>query len=567
MLCYLAIRDLAIIDELKVEFRSGFCVLTGETGAGKSILIQSLQLVLGGRASPDLIRSEAENAEVEAEFRLVLDAPVYRRLAELDMTDGDTLLVRRILSRNGRSRAFVNGHAISATRLAALVKGLVDITGQHEHVGLTDEESHRDILDEFGSLVPRRKEVAELVAALRKLERELMALSEQERQRAQREDYLRFSLDRIEAFGPEAGEDVSLQKERTRLKNRQQLGAGLQEAVALLYQNDGSVVEQLGRASSVLAKLNALDESFSDSHAASETVLRQIEDLARDLEREIDGLDAEPDRLQQVDDRWNELRALLRIHGPELDDMLQNRETMVAELAALVDSASRKSALGEEVAQARALALERASGLSRARQKVAKDLAGKLIGQLKSLAMEAAKVEIQVQRGTEKDLDASGLDRVRFLLSANPGQEVRPLSRVASGGELSRVLLALKAVLRKVDPVPCYVFDEVDSGVGGRVAGMLGEKLAQVSQQHQVLCITHLPQIAAWADNHYVVRKEISGGQTKTSVSFLQPEQRQEEVARMAGGAEVTHKARVHAGEMLHHARQKSKTLRRSGSR
>jgi DNA repair protein RecN (Recombination protein N) len=564
MLVYLSIRDFAIIDELKVEFDRGFCVLTGETGAGKSILIQALHLLLGGRASNDLIRTDADAAEVEGVFNLQPGSRAILALDRKGLLEGEEVTIRRIVSRTGRSRVFINDHPAGVGTLGELTAGLVDISGQHEHVELTDEETHREILDDFGKLAELRGEVKLAVSKLRALAKEQRELQEKDRECAEREEYLTFVLKRISEIDPRPGEDQELYKERLRLRNAEKLSGGLRVSVGLVYQREGSAVELLGQAATQLSGLLKFDSDLSALRDRLEEASRLIEDLSRDLETSLEGLDSDPARLEEVEDRLSALKGLMRSHGPDLPAVLEKRSRMQAELAALGDLSSRLDELEQRRRQALDYAMKLARRLSVKRKQAAKTLQQKLEGELGSLAMEAARVEVQVVAGEAQDLEEWGLDRVRLLLSANPGEEVKPLARVASGGELSRVLLALKAVLSGVDRVPTYVFDEVDSGVGGAVAEVIGSKLSAVSSDHQVVCITHLPQIAAWANSHYLVQKHVSGGRTVCEISRLDENERIEELARMAGSARVTEKARGHARG---HARALLNAVRSSKTR
>jgi len=566
MLTYLAIRDLAIVDRLELELAPGFNVVTGETGAGKSILVNALHLLLGGRASEELIRAGCEGAEVEGLFELPEGAALLARLAALDLADGRRVLVRRSLTRAGRNRVFVNDRSVALATLVELSGELVDISGQHEHVRLTDESTHRAVLDDFGGLAGLRAEVGAAVAALRALAAELEALEVAEKKRVEREEYLRFSLRRIDEVGPRAGEVEELERERSRLRHAEKLRVGLAEAHAWLHEQEGSAVELAGRALKQLQALTRFDPGLEALRGPLEAGLAGLQEVARELAGAGAGLDADPGRLDELETRLERLRVLLRSHGPTLEAVLEARARMEAELEGLERLEDRKAALLPELARARERALERARALSAARGEAAGGLAGKLQAELVSLAMPGARVAVEVESGGPERLEPHGLDEVRFAFSANPGEPVRPLSRVASGGELSRVLLALKTVLAGVDPVATYVFDEVDAGVGGAVAEVLGDRLAAVAASHQVVCITHLPQIAAHAGTHFVVHKRVQAGRTLSEVERLPDDAaRVEELARMAGGRQVTETARGHARELLELARRPPAGGRRRG--
>ena len=555
MLTLLAIRDFAIIDRLEVELESGLVVITGETGAGKSILINALHLLLGGRASHDLIREGAEAAEVQAVFELAPDAALLERLRQQGLDDGGALRIRRLIHRTGRNRVFINDRTVSLGRLAELAGGLVDISGQHEHVGLTDEDSHLDVLDAFGRLGAERARTAAAVEAWRAAERELAALRRAERQRAEREDYLRFALARIDEVDPEPDEDEQLEAERLRLANAERLAAGLDDAVGRLYEAEGSAVEQIGRAVKEVEGLQRFDPGLAGPIASLTEGLRAVEDGAGELRDHAAGLQSDPARLDQIEQRLQALRGLMRSHGPGLPAVLERRAELAAELAELQRIESRRAELAAERDQALAAALERAEALSAERRAAAERLGERLRAELAALAMPEARFEVEISPGGREALGEHGFDRVRFLFNANPGEGLRPLAKVASGGELSRLLLAIKAVLAETDPVAVYVFDEVDAGVGGAVAEVIGDKLAAVARAHQVLCITHLPQIAAAGAAHYTVYKTVTGGRTVSGIGRLgRTEQRIEELARMLAGREVTARARAHARELLERA-------------
>ena len=552
MLTFLAIRDFAIIDRLEVEFGSGFVVVTGETGAGKSILVNALHLLMGGRATEEMIRTDADSAEVQAVFVLSAGSATVAKLEELGLREGDSLTIRRVLSRTGRNRVFVNDRAVKLSSLAALTRALVDISGQHEHVSLTDEDSHRDILDAFGELTQMRNGVSQAVREWREVGRMFADVQRAERQRVEREDYLLFTLERIEQVDPQPGEDESLEEERLRLANAERLAEGLSKAAGLLYEQDRSAIDLVGQAVKQLEGIVRFDPSLQAAITSLTGNLRAIEDQARELSVKASTAEGDPERLEQVEQRLSALRSLLRTHGPTMESLLERRAAMDAELSDLKQLESKKAELGENCQRAFENALELARDLSQARQGIASGLAERLGVELASLSMPAARLEVSVEPGEDEDMDEGGLDQVRFLFSANSGEQVRPLALVASGGELSRVLLALKSVLAEVDPVPVYVFDEVDSGVGGAVAEVIGARLKAVAEGHQVFCITHLPQIAAQAQSHFSVRKQERSGRTVSQIVELGTRaERVEEIARMVGGVTVSDQARGHARDLL----------------
>lgn len=552
MLAHLAIRDFAIIQKLVMDFEPGFIVITGETGAGKSILVNALHLVLGGRATEEMIRKGSQSAEVEGVFQLSSSSFVLASLDELGLCDHEWFRVRRIISRTGRNRVFVNDRSVSLSTLVRLASGLVDISGQHEHVGLTDESGHLHILDAFGGLGKIRSELADAVRAWREVSSKIKEAQTSERSRAEREDYLKFALERMDAVDPRCGEDEELERERSRLANVERLREGLLEALGMVYEMDSSAVELVGKASKLLAVLASVDQSMSAFAEQLEQGTRIIEDCARDMGRYAESLESDPARLEQVLERIGALRGLIRAHGPDLDAVLARRAEFADELQKLEVLDVSMEDLQQSLSQKLSAAMDIADGLSDKRKVVARQLAQNLSEELRSLAMPHARFEVEVKTGGDENLDETGVDAVRFLFSANSGEPVLPLASVASGGELSRVLLAMKSVLSKVDPVSVYVFDEVDSGVGGATAEVIGQKLSSVAQQHQVMCITHLPQIASFGSHHYVVRKETVSGRTRSVlVKLATQKEKIEEIARMMAGGRMGKKARLLAEDML----------------
>ncbi len=549
MLSHLSISNLAIIDSLEVDFVEGLQVLTGETGAGKSIIVQSLKLLLGGRAAADDLRTGCDSAEVEGHFFLPAGLPLLERLSQEGLAEGGELVVRRTLQRSGRGRAQVNGRTVPLGRLAELTRDLVAISGQHEHVQLTDEARHLDYLDAFGKLEERRQRVAEAAAAAAKAKAELAELVQEQQQRAEREDYLRFSLQQIRALDPQPEEMEKLENERSRLRHLGKISQGLAQSLSLVYDQEGCAVELLGKAATLLEPLAEVDSELEHAAEQAGRLSGDCGELGRELARLLQALPDDPGRLEQIEQRLGELRALARRHGGSLAAALEAARQMEGELARLENSeeeiSARRRLAQEEEANARRLAGE----LSRLRAEAAGELSVKLQQRLRALAMKQARVQVDISR--REELDPTGLDRVRLLLSANPGEEPKPLARVASGGELSRILLAFKAVFSGIDPAASYVFDEVDAGIGGSVAAEIGLQLRQVARDRQVICITHLPQIAASAPAHFQVKKSVSQQRARVEMLRLDENQRVEELARMLGGKKITDKAREHARELL----------------
>ncbi len=582
MLTMLRVSGFAIVDQVEVAFGPGLNVLTGETGAGKSILLEALHLVLGGRMSAEVLRDGADEAVVEALFELPPGHPVSARLAErgVPVPEGaHELVVRRTASRSGRGRAFVNGALCTVSMLEACLRGLVDVTGQHEHVALLDEATHLALLDAYAlgerpgpggerapaaasqppALLARYREArAALAEALR--EREALLAAREER--ARRADYLSYQLRELDALAPRPGEVPELERERQVLAAGEKLRAAARTADALVYGGEGSAAETLGRAARALGEAAALDRALEPVLALLRSALAEVEEAGRALARYADGQGGDPDRLAAVEDRLEALRSLARKHGGSVEAALARAGSMRAELASAEGGAERLRQLEGEIAESGARAVSLASELSRARTEAARAFARDVRGELEALAMGRCRVEVAflppeggvVHAGVA--LGPDGAERVQILLAPNPGESPRPLARIASGGELSRVLLAVKRSLARVDPVATYVFDEVDSGIGGGVAEAVGRLLSEVARERQVLCVTHLPQVAAFADHHLRVHKGTLGGRTTAAVVALGSEAgRREEVARMLAGMTVTDSALEHAAALLSAAR------------
>ncbi len=564
MLSCLRVRHLAIIDQLEVELGPGLNVITGETGAGKSILIDALSLVLGERARPELVRTGAKQAEVEALFELGDDKDALACLADSGLDAETELVVRRIVSGSGRTRAYLNGTLASAGQLTELVARLVDISSQHEHHTLVDPATHLAFLDEFGRLDGLREAVAEAHARLREADEALRDAERAAAQRGDREDLLRFSIREIDELDPKPGEDVSLLEERELLRHAERLATATGGAEDAIYSQDGAICEQLGRVLSAVREAAAIDGKLAPFADSIESATTQLEDAARELGAYARHVRVDPERLAELEDRLARIKRLMRKYGGDVDGVLVHRAALAAELEGLEHAEERIETLEKAREKALSDAARKARELSARRRQIADDLGARISHELSTLGMGGARVEVQVEplaeRGGELVVDGArlsetGIDRVEFLIAANRGEEPRALRKIASGGELSRAMLAIKRVLAGVGRAGLYVFDEVDSGVGGAVAEVIGQKLAEVARHHQVICITHLAQIAVYADRHYRVVKTVEGDRTLSRVEQLGASERLEELARMVGGLTITENHRRAAAEMLEVAR------------
>jgi DNA repair protein RecN (Recombination protein N) len=565
VLTLLRIHGFALIDEVEIGFGPGLTVITGETGAGKSILVQALGVLRGGRAGPDLIRAGADEARVEALLELPASSPMRARLAadgreagEADGADGDGLVVRRVIARGagdgrGRARAHLGGSIATSADLAMVVGRLVDIASQHDQQSLTAPESALAILDAFAENQAAVDGMAGAFEAWRAAEAALTAFAGDARARAEREDLLRFQLGELEAARPAPGEDEALAVERERLRSAERLFAATNGAEEALYAGDGAVAERIAAALKELEPLAKIDPALAPGVERLREAGAAVEDVARDLGRYARGVRSDPARLVEVEERLHLLQRLARKHGATLAELAARRDALAAELGALGSYdeglAARQQAVDAAAGRARAAA----AALTEARRQAAASLERKVIAGLRELGFSTPRLIVEIEG---KDLGSSGADRVRFLFEPNPGDPPRPLAKIASGGELSRLMLAVKQALARTDEVLTYVFDEIDAGVGGGTAEVVGRKLKRLSADRQVIVITHLPQVAAFADAHIRVEKAVTRGRTHVSIEPLPAEARAAEIARMLAGAAPSAQAAAHAHEMLRAARQ-----------
>jgi DNA repair protein RecN (Recombination protein N) len=562
MLSQLRIRDFAIIDDLSMEIGPGLNVLTGETGAGKSILVEALNLALGGRARADVIRGGAEEASVEALFEG--DRRLVRRLAEMDIDAEGGLLVRRVVSRAGKNRITVNGSPMTLALLERIAEDLVDLTGQHEHHSLLRPDTHLAILDDLGNLGSEREAVAGTYAGLAALLEERAALEKDERERSAREDFLAFQVREIREAALRPGEEEALAVERARLRSAEKLHAATAGGEEALYGADLAAAAAVARVERELTDLGSIDPELGAYAEQLSAARLEIEDVARSLGRYARGIAADPQRQAEVEERLALLARLRRKYGSTVEEVIATGERLAAELERLEGAAERLQAIAREI-DADQRTLETACrALTEGRQKAAKRLGKAVEIELATLALSGARLVARVEPRPPSDEGIAvagaragprGADRVEILFAPNRGEEARALARIASGGELARVTLAVKMVLCANDPIGTYVFDEVDAGIGGAVGEVVGRKLREVSRERQVLCVTHLPQIAAFADRHFRVSKRVSGGRTVCEVDLLTEEDRKLEIARMLGGLKITEKTRAHAEEMIRAAR------------
>jgi len=555
MLQVLKIKDLAVIESLELDLSPGLTVLTGETGAGKSILVDALTLVLGGRASANLVRTGADAAEVEALFDLADMPGSAKLLKEKGFRDPEEdhppeIAVHRTVNKSGKSKVRVNGRVETQSRLFELGRCLVDIYGQHEYQTLLRPEKHLDLLDSFGGLDEKLAAYKGAYQKLKALEKERGRLDMDEQAKREREDLLRYRVREIETAELSPHEEDELREERERLKHAETLQQAGGYSVDVLYESDESVLGALRIVMDRLSEAARHDTWFNGPLDQVAQAAAALEDASHELRGHVDGIESDPDRLDRIEERIEDIKKLKRKYGDSVEDVLSSLEEAKEELAGLEDREERARELAAAVEASRKEAVSLAEELGKLRRQEGSRLAGCVESELRDLGMKNTRFKVNFER-LKEELGPRGAETVSFYISPNPGEEPKPLSKIASGGELSRIMLALRVLLVGGEDIPTLVFDEIDEGVGGGIAEAVGRKLAALAANHQVLCVTHLAQIAAIADNHVRVEKHQEKQKTWTDIRALGKEERVEELARMVAGMEVTETARAHAREML----------------
>jgi DNA repair protein RecN (Recombination protein N) len=561
VLAELQIENFAIIDRLDLSLQGGLNVITGETGAGKSIVIGAIQLLLGAKGSSELIRESKEEAEVEGLFD-ISKSNVQDRLVNAGFGRYDKVLLKRIILRSGRSKAYINGRLATIPLLSEIGKELVNIYGQHEHQLLLYPEKHIDLLDGFGELQRQRKAVSDLYQEWKRLIFEQKRLRSELNTIEQQKELWDFQLREIEAANLKEAEDEDLSKELQILTNAEKLkehASGIEEG---LYTGTYSAYETLGQVRHRLKEIGKIDASVADQEELLQTILIQIDELVRFTREYQKGILSDPNRLVEVEQRILEIRRLKRKYGNTIDEINTLKRHLEEQLARSSNTDERIRVLQHDLDKTGASIAEEALTLSTERKDVALRLSGLIERELRDLGMNRPIFQVRVDELTDRKengfprvdgspIGPNGIDRVEFFISTNEGESPRPLSKIASGGELSRIMLAMKKTFARAVGIPTLIFDEIDAGIGGGVAQIVGEKLRSISEDHQVFCITHLPQIACYANAHFKVTKEAKGQRTITSVRVLSENERVDEIARMLGGLEVTEKTREHAQEMI----------------
>lgn len=563
MLSLLKIKNIALIDELQIEFSHGLNLLTGETGSGKSIIVDSLGALTGDRVSSDLIKEGEKTARIEGLFTLPADARLRDIFDESGIEADDApeidLIVRRELAANGRNRIFVNNQLVTGTFLKRVGAFLVDIHGQGEQATLFNPPNHIEILDEYANLHNSRANLSAKYQELARTEREIAGLREDEAQKLQLLDVLQFQVDEIKKVNLQAGEEDVLNEEKRRLNNVEKLSTLSDEAYLLLYENEESTVSTLEKAARKIAELGEYESSFKEYDEGLQTANAVLADLAFAVRDFRGGLEYSPERLEEIENRLVEISRLKRKYGGAIETVLAHLEESEARLKNIETFEERKEELKGILAKQREDYLKIARETHDKRVKAAAKFEKEVEANLKAVALEKARFEVRIDApeaselngGASKRLTAKGFDQIEFYFSANVGESPKPLAKVASGGEASRLMLILKTTMKSQDAEKSVVFDEIDTGIGGRVAEAVGLKLKELAKTQQVLCVTHQPQVASLADKHLLVQKETVGKKTRVGVKDLDEAEQIEEIARMLTGANITDTARQHAKEMI----------------
>ena len=559
MLDNLSIRNFALIERADIDFEPGMTALTGETGAGKSILLDAIGLVLGDRADADSVKAGCDRAEIVARFDLQQLPEARHWLQQQELEDDDECLLRRVVQASGRSKAWINATPVTLAQLRELGGLLVDVHGQHEHQSLQKAAVQRDLLDRSGQLENELERVATAHREWREAEARLLRAQDQSADKQQRIELLQLHLRELEELALQAGEAAQLREEHQRAAHAGQILEIGSEVVGRLYENEPSLQDELARCLRSLEELKQLDPAVGEMHELLASALIQVEEAASGLRGHIDAIDADPARLEWLNRRLSQIQSLARKHRVEEEELVPLAKQLQEEYRQLTLDESGIEALQQAVEAARGEYLAAADALSARRSATADELSRRISAVMQTLGMEGGRFGIEVETQTEPaQWGVHGRDRIVFQVSANPGQPLKPLTRVASGGELSRISLAIQVILSEADRIPTLIFDEVDSGVGGGIAEIVGRLLRQIAGDRQILCVTHLPQVAAQAHHHYRVRKQKQEGTTHTRLEPLDDAQRVEEIARMLGGIDISEQSRAHAREMIESARTRA---------
>ena len=571
MLSELSIKNFAIIDDLRISFSDGLTVLSGETGAGKSIVINAVNLLLGARANAKLIRTGSETAELEAFFEIAPESDAAKAMERQGFDPSEGLIVRRIVSHTERHKVYINGRLSTMQALTEITENLASISGQHAHQGLLKEDLHLDILDQFGGLCRQREKVRDLYHQATPLIAELKKLSRMENDRTEHLELLKFQKTEIIEASLSPGEDEELEKELARLKNAEFILRTVNQAYERLYGMPGAVVETAVEICRDLEKVAAVDPDVAPKVKGLEDAAFQIEDIGNDLRSYLETVEVDERRIEEIENRLEFIRKLKRKYGKTIEDILAYLEKIGKELSSFENVSESIEDLKQRLSKLNEKLAEEAASLSENRKKAAQELSKIVETELAELKMSGTRFAVAIEPipgdsaaspyllSGENAVGEIGMDRAEFMISPNIGEVLKPLAAIASGGELSRVVLVLKAILAQTDSVETIVFDEVDAGIGGDVAEMVGLKLYALSNRCQVVCITHLPQIARFGDHHFRISKHVKDDRTRTTIEPIGDKDRILELARMLGGVEITQSALDHAEALLNSGRENAK--------
>ena len=555
MLNELSIKNFAIIDELQVSFGEGLNVISGETGAGKSIIISAVSLLLGDRATTEMIRTQADTATVEAFFDIASNKPLQEKVAEMGFAAGDELVIRRVISHTGKNKVFINGQMATLANLAALSELLINICGQHEHQVILNAENHINILDEFGGCLSARAAYAEIYYQYQQVRTQIEKLKNLRSSREEKTDLFKFQLKEIQDINPQPAEDTALADEKKVLVNYQKISGWANLAYDLLYGEKDSAIVKLKEVQNQVKEIKKIDANLKLADTDIESSFITLQEAALILRDYSKNLFFDAERLSAIDERLELLNRLKRKYGGSLEGVLRRKQEIEEDLKRVFSVEEELETLAREEEKIKDDLRQNALKLSQNRAQAARKLQDSVDKEINALNMPHASFHVNFNKcaadKTVESFEQTGGDEIEFYLVANKGEESKPLNRIASGGELSRIILALKNVLSRTGSVASIVFDEVDNCIGGATAEIVGRKLKEVSANHQVICITHLPQIACFGDNHLYVSKKVIKGRTITSVEELDDEQKIEEISRMLGGVNVTNATREHAREMI----------------
>ncbi|HKL75622.1 MAG TPA: DNA repair protein RecN [Halanaerobiales bacterium] len=564
MLLDLKVKNFALIEKLEINFKKGLNVLTGETGAGKSIIIGALEMLLGGRASREVIRNGKDKAYIEAVYEPEKLDLINNKLEEYGIEpDEDILLLSREIKRTGRNRSRINGQLATLSMVSNVSSYLVDIHGQHEHQSLLDVKLHLDFLDDFigEKIISLKEKVTNKYNEIKNINKKLQEMEIDEGEKARELDLLEFQINEIENANLKTGEFKKLEKEYKKLSNAEDIFA----TTGMIYNdingddfNNNGILDKIGHFMTELDSLKEYDDKLDSFHSQMENIYYTLQDLGYEIREYNENLDFDKKRLKEIEDRLDTINNLKKKYGETIEEILEYNQKMKKRRNELVSQEDLINELKEKRKNIKAEYYNKAEELSKIRKNSAKNLEEKIKDELTDLAMEDVLFKVKFE---EKDLAGDGIDDIEFMISPNPGEDLKPLAKIASGGELSRIMLAFKKIIAEIDKVDTLIFDEVDSGVGGKTAQKMAEKLAVIGSKRQVICITHLPQIASMSDNHFYINKTAENGKTYTNINKLNGEEKPKELARMLGGVKMTDTTLDHAEEMIKLAEKKKKEI------